>query len=113
MGGSGTPSTWCHRPLAASNRYHGRSFQPSFATRSTASSTNENTASDRKYVKFTRTQPGLMPSHPSAICSWNSCDVVMSMPSSRCPYGPAHEQPPRAWIPNRSFSSATTKLWCR
>ena len=64
-------------------------------------------------MKLTRTQPGLMPSHPSAICSWNSCDVVMSMPSRRCPYGPAHEQPPRAWIPNRSFSSATTKLWCR
>ena len=35
------------------------------------------------------------------------------MPSSRCPYGPAHEQPPRDWMPNRSLSSATTKLWCR
>ena len=35
------------------------------------------------------------------------------MASSRCPYGPAHEQPPRAWMPNRSLSSATTKLWCR
>ena len=36
-----------------------------------------------------------------------------SMPSSRCPYGPAQEQPPRDWMPNRSLSTATTKLWCR
>ena len=35
------------------------------------------------------------------------------MASSRCPYGPAQEHPPRAWMPNRSLSSATTKLWCR
>ena len=27
------------------------------------------------------------------------------MPRRRCPYGPAHEQPPRDWIPNRSLSS--------
>jgi hypothetical protein len=27
--------------------------------------------------------------------------------SSRWPYGPAQEQPPRAWIPNRSLSTAT------
>ena len=27
--------------------------------------------------------------------------------------GPAHEQPPRDWMPNRSLSRATTKLWCR
>ena len=110
MGASGVPSRWCHSPVAASNRYHGNSFQPSFATRSTASRTKANTGSDRKYVKFTRTQPSLMPSHPRAICSWKSRDVVMSMPSRRCPYGPAHEQPPRAWIPKRSFRSATTKL---
>ena len=31
-----------------------------------------------------------------------------SMPNSRCPYGPAQEQPPRDWIPNRSLSNATT-----
>ena len=37
----------------------------------------------------------------------------MSMPSSRWPYGPAHEQPPRDWIPKRSLRSATTKLWWR
>ena len=37
----------------------------------------------------------------------------MSIPSSRWPYGPAHEQPPRDWIPNRSLSTATTKLWWR
>jgi hypothetical protein len=29
------------------------------------------------------------------------------------PVGPAHEQPPRDWMPNRSLRSATTKLWCR
>src|SRR5660398_229591 len=34
------------------------------------------------------------------------------MPSRRCPYGPAQEQPPRAWMPNRSLRTATTKLWC-
>ena len=27
------------------------------------------------------------------------------MASSRCPYGPAQEQPPRAWMPNRSLST--------
>ena len=32
---------------------------------------------------------------------------------SRCPKEPAQEQPPRDWIPNRSLSRATTKLWCR
>ena len=41
------------------------------------------------------------------------CERSRSMPSRRWPYGPAHEQPPRAWMPNRSLSSATTKLWCR
>ena len=41
------------------------------------------------------------------------CERAGPMASSRCPYGPAQEQPPRAWMPNRSLSSATTKLWCR
>ena len=32
------------------------------------------------------------------------------MHSSRCPYGPAHEQPPRAWMPNRSFEQRDDEL---
>ena len=31
-----------------------------------------------------------------------------SIPYSRCRYGPAQKQPLRAWIPNRSLSTATT-----
>ena len=63
---------------------------------------------------MTRVQPGLIPSQPRlTISRSNSCERSRSMPSSRWPYGPAHEQPPRDWIPNRSLSSATTKLWWR
>src|SRR5215510_9048679 len=54
-----------------------------------------------------------MPSQPRTISRSNSLLVSRSMPSRRWPYGPAHEQPPRAWIPNRSLSSVTTKLWWR
>ena len=54
-----------------------------------------------------------MPSQPRAISRSNPWLVSRSIPSRRWPYGPAHEQPPRDWIPNRSLSSATTKLWCR
>src|SRR5215468_10175161 len=54
-----------------------------------------------------------MPSQPRTISRSNSSLVSRSMPSRRWPYGPAHEQPPRAWIPNRSLSSVTTKLWWR
>ena len=28
-------------------------------------------------------------------------------------YGPAQAQPPLAWIPNTSFRTAHTKLWCK
>jgi hypothetical protein len=45
--------------------------------------------------------------------SRRACERAGPMASSRCPYGPAQEHPPRAWMPNRSLSSATTKLWCR
>ena len=64
-------------------------------------------------MKLTRTQPGLMPSQPRVISRSNSCERSRSMPSRRWPYGPAQEQPPRDWMPNRSLRSATTKLWCR
>ena len=29
--------------------------------------------------------------------------LFWSIPSNRCPYGPAQEQPPRAWMPKRSL----------
>src|ERR1700727_346824 len=54
-----------------------------------------------------------MPSQPRTISRSNSLLVSISMPSRRWPYGPAQPQPPRDWMPNRSLSSATTKLWCR
>ena len=52
-------------------------------------------------------QPGLTPSQPCPTSSRNACERAGPMASSRCPYGPAHEQPPRAWMPNRSLSTAT------
>ena len=58
-------------------------------------------------------QPGLMPSQPRLTTCLYSSDRSRPMPSKRWPYGPAHEQPPRDWIPNRSLSKATTKLWWR
>jgi hypothetical protein len=43
------------------------------------------TASVRNQVKLMRTQPGLIPSQPSAIARSNACERSRSMPSSRCP----------------------------
>ena len=54
-----------------------------------------------------------MPSQPPRTSRSNSRDRSRSMPSRRCPYGPAHEHPPRLWMPNTSLSMATTALWCR
>lgn len=42
-----------------------------------------------------------------------SCAKSSSMPNKSCAYGPAHAQPPRACIPNTSFRTVHTKLWCR
>jgi DNA-binding SARP family transcriptional activator len=46
-------------------------------------------------LKLNRAQPGLAPSRPRATSASIASDRSSSMPSSRCPYGPAHEQPPR------------------
>ena len=42
-----------------------------------------------------------------------SCAKSSSIPNKSCAYGPAHTQPPRACIPNTSFRTVHTKLWCR
>jgi len=42
-----------------------------------------------------------------------SCAKSSSIPNKSCAYGPAHAQPPRACIPNTSFRTVHTKLWCR
>ena len=39
-------------------------------------------------------------------------DASLSTPNKKCPYGPAHAHPPRAWIPNKSLRSRTTKPPC-
>ena len=36
-----------------------------------------------------------------------------SMPSNRCPYGPAQEQPPARLDAEQVVQEATTKLWWR
>ena len=38
-------------------------------------------------------QPGLMPSQPWPISARKACERAAPMASSRCPYGPAQEQP--------------------
>ena len=48
----------------------------------------------------------------SRIASY-SCAKSSSIPNKSCAYGPAHAQPPRACIPNTSFRTVQTKLWCR
>ena len=61
-------------------------------------------------------EPGerqLRPHVPLATSACIFAENRSPIPDSRCRYGPAQKQPLRAWIPNRSLSTATTKLACK
>ena len=58
-----------------------------------------------------RTQPGFSPRCPSSRRWRIAFERVSSIARRRWPYGPAHMQPARTWIPKRSFRSRAARLW--
>jgi hypothetical protein len=64
-------------------------------------------------ITFCATKINIITYESSSRTASYCCAKSSSIPNKSCAYGPAHAQPPRACIPNTSFRTVHTKLWCR